>query len=87
MSSQATSRWHNMAPRRPKEDARGAQSGPLLAQEGSMWAQGRPKSFPKDSNMAQDGHEMAPGRAQGSPNSPTRAARMPKDTKKVAEEA
>ena len=78
---------HSMAPTRPKEDARGAQSGLLRAQDGSKQAQGRPKSFPTNSNMAQDGHEMAPGRAQGSPNSPTRAARMPKDTKKVAEEA
>ena len=55
---------HNMAPTRPKEDARGAQSGLLRAQDGSKRAQGRPKSFPTNSNMAQDGHEMAPGKGQ-----------------------
>ena len=74
---------HNMAPTRPKEDARGAQSGLLRAQDGSKQAQGRPKSFPTNSNMAQDGHEMAPGRAQGSQTAPRGRQGCPKTPKKL----
>ena len=57
-----TLRWHNLAPRRPKEDPRRTPSVPSLAQDGRKWAPQMSKEF---RNMARDGEEMPPGDHRG----------------------
>jgi len=78
-SSQEASRWHNMAPRRPKEDPR----GPIWPIAGPRWLQACPKDAQTASQESPTWPKLATRWPQEEPkkaqDGPKRAPRMPTD--------